>query len=186
MASQGTGVSGLAGRYATALFELAEENNALDQVAADLTGLKQMLAESAELREMIRNPLISREAQGRALAAVMDRAGFSSLTKNFVGLVARNRRLFALEAMADAYLAELARRRGEMTARVIAARPLSEAQVKAITDALRASMGSKVAVDVTVDPAILGGMIVKVGSRMIDSSVRTKLNKLQLAMKGVR
>lgn len=185
MASQGTGVSGLAGRYASALFELADENKALDRTATDLAGLKRMLAESPDLARMVRSPVLSRGEQGRAMAAIMEKAGFSDLTRRFIGLVAQNRRLFALTSMIDAFLAELARRRGQMTARVTTARPMSDAQVKALSDALRASMGSKVDVEVAVDPALIGGMIVKVGSRMVDSSVRTKLNKLQLAMKGV-
>lgn len=185
MASQGTGVSGLAGRYASALFELADENKALDRTAADLAGLRRMLVESPDLSRMVRSPVLSRAEQGGAMAAIMEKAGFSDLTRRFIGLVAQNRRLFALTSMIDAFLAELARRRGEMTARVTAARPMSDAQVKALSDALRASMGTQVDVEVAVDPALIGGMIVKVGSRMVDSSVRTKLNKLQLAMKGV-
>ncbi len=185
MASQGTGVSGLAERYAAALLELADENKALDQVASDLTGLKRMLAESPDLDRVVRSPLLSRAEQGKAVAAVMERAGISELVQRFIGLVAQNRRLFAVGAMIDAYLAELARRRGAMTAQVTAARPMSDAQVKALADALRGSLGSQIDVRVAVDPALIGGMVVKVGSRMIDSSVRTKLNKLQIAMKGV-
>ena len=184
MASEGTGVSELATRYSIALFELADENKALDQVASDLAALKQILAESADLRRLVRSPVISRLDQGRAMAAVLDRAGVSDLTKRFIGLVAANRRLFALEGMIEGYLAELARRRGEMTARVTSAKPLSDAQLQAVTDALKASIGSKVLVDATVDPALIGGMIVKFGSRMVDTSVRTKLDKLQLAMKA--
>ena len=175
MASEGTGVSELSGRYSTALFELADENKALDQVAGDLTALKQLLAESADLRRLVQSPVISRGEQGRAMAAVLDRAGVSDLTKRFIGLVAKNRRLFALPGMINGYLAELARRRGETTAHVT---------VEAVTDALKKSVGSKVTVSVTVDPALIGGMIVKYGSRMVDTSVRTKLDKLQLAMKA--
>lgn len=184
MASTGTGASELAARYSTALFELADESKALDQVAGDLAALKQILAESADLRRLVRSPVISRADQGRAMAAVLDKAGISDLTRRFVGLVAKNRRLFALSAMIDAFLAELRRRRGEATAHVTAARPLSDAQLKAVTEALRRSAGNKVSVDVTVDPQLLGGMIVRYGSRMIDSSLRTKLNKLQIAMKA--
>jgi F-type H+-transporting ATPase subunit delta len=185
VASQGTGVSGLAGRYASALFELADENKALDQTASDLTSLKRMLAESPDFARMVRSPMLSRAEQAKAVDAIMVAAGFSELTRRFVGLVARNRRLFALPAMTDQFLAELARRRGQMTAQVTVANPLSDTQVKALTDALRSSLSSQIDVRVGVDPALIGGMIVKVGSRMIDSSVRTKLNKLQLAMKGV-
>lgn len=184
MASEGTGVSELAARYSTALFELADENKALDEVAGDLVALKQLLAESADLRRLVRSPVISRAEQARAMAAVLERTAASELTKRFIGLVAANRRLFALNGMITAFLAELARRRGETTARITAARPLSDAQVSAVTEALRRSGGKNVTVDVTVDPDLIGGMIVRFGSRMIDASVRTKLNKLQLAMKA--
>jgi F-type H+-transporting ATPase subunit delta len=119
------------------------------------------------------------------MSALLKQAGVSELTQRFIGLVAQNRRLFALRGMIDGYLAELARRRGQMTADVTSAQQLSDPQVQALTDALRAQLGSKIEVKVTVDPALIGGLIVKVGSRMIDSSVRTKLNKLQIAMKGV-
>ncbi|NYZ13612.1 F0F1 ATP synthase subunit delta [Azospirillum sp. RWY-5-1] len=184
MASEGTGVSELAARYSTALFDLADENKALDQVASDLTTLKQLLAESADLRRLVRSPVISRADQGRAMAALLDEVAASDLTKRFVGLVAANRRLFVLSGMIDGFLAELARRRGEATAQVTAARPLTDAQIEAVTEALRSVVGNKVAVNVTVDPELIGGMIVRYGSRMIDASVRTKLNKLQLAMKA--
>jgi F-type H+-transporting ATPase subunit delta len=184
VASEGTGVSELATRYSIALFELADENKALDQVASDLAALKQILAESADLRRLVRSPVISRSDQGRAMDAVLDRAGVSDLTRRFIGLVAKNRRLFALNGMIDGYLAELARRRGEVTAQVTSAAPLSKAQLRSVTDALRATIGSKVLVNATVDPALIGGMIVKYGSRMVDTSVRTKLDKLQLAMKA--
>jgi F-type H+-transporting ATPase subunit delta len=185
VASEGTGASGLAGRYASALFELADQNKALDQVASDLSALKQMLAESPDLVRMVRSPVLSRADQSKAMNALMVQAGMSDLTQRFVGLVAQNRRLFALGSMIDAFLAELARRRGQQTAQVVSAHRLSDAQVQQLTDALRGSLGSQIDVRVTVDPSLIGGMIVKVGSRMIDSSVRTKLNKLQIAMKGV-
>lgn len=184
MASEGTGVSELAERYSKALFELADENKALDQVAGDLATLKQLLAESEDLRRLVRSPILGRADQGRAMAALMEHAGLSDLTRRFVGLVAANRRLFALQAMIDRFLAELARRRGEETAFITAAAPLTPAQVEAVTETVRGVAGSKVAVDVTVDPELIGGMIVRFGSRLIDASVRTKLNKLQLAMKA--
>ncbi|MEA1677111.1 F0F1 ATP synthase subunit delta [Nitrospirillum sp. BR 11163] len=185
MASQGTVVSGLAARYAAALFDLADEQKALDQTAQDLTSLKQILAESADLRRVVRSPVLSRAEQARAMEAVLSQAGASELVRKFIGLVAQNRRLFALDGMIVAFLAELAQRRGEETATVISARPLTEEQLSAVTDALKKALGSKVSVAASVDPTLLGGMIVKVGSRMIDSSVRTKLTKLKIAMKGV-
>lgn len=184
MAATGSGISGLASSYATALYALADEGKALDRTADDLRGLKAALGESQDLRRLVRSPLLSRDAQGRAMAAVLERAGASDLVRRFIGLVARNRRLFALDAMIDAYLAELARRRGEVTAQVTAATAPTERQTAALVDQLKKAMGAKVQLDVKVDPALLGGMIVKVGSRMVDSSLRMKLAKLQLAMKG--
>ena len=178
-------MSGLAGRYATALFELADEAKALDAVADDLRALKALLAESDSLRRLVRSPVLSRDEQGRAIEAVLSKAGASPLTLKFIGVAAANRRLFALPGMIDAYLAELARRRGEMTAQVTSAHALSDSQTKALVDQLKKAVGAKVTVDVSVDPSLLGGLVVKVGSRMIDSSLRTKLSKLQLAMKGV-
>ena len=184
MASQGTGVSGLADRYATALFDLADERRSLDQVSEDLRRLRAMLNESAELRRLVRSPILSRAAQGRAITAIAERAGLSPLTRSFLGLVAQNRRLFAVPAMIDAFLARLAARRGEITAEVAAAQALTPAQLDAVNEQLRKAMGSKVAVEVRVDPALLGGLVVKVGSRMVDASLRSKLHRLQLAMKG--
>jgi F-type H+-transporting ATPase subunit delta len=185
LASKARGLTGVAGRYATALFDLADEWKALDQVADDLRQLKAMLAASPELRRVVRSPVIGRADQGKAMAAVMDQAGFGPLTRRFVGLVASNRRLFAIGAMIDAYLSELARRRGEITAEVVSAAPMSEAQTKAITEAIKSTVGGKVAVQQGVDPSLLGGLVVRVGSRMVDSSLKTKLRKLELAMKGV-
>ncbi len=185
MAGEDTSLSGLAGRYALALLELADEKRELDSVAEDLRGLKGVLAESEELRRLIRSPLFSREQQSAAMAAVLDKAGVGELTRRFVLLVARNRRLFALPQMIDAYLAELARRRGEVSAQVTSATALSDAQQRALVETLRAEVGSKVQVEVKVDPGLIGGLIVRVGSRMIDNSLRSKLQRLQLAMKGV-
>jgi F-type H+-transporting ATPase subunit delta len=184
VAATGSGISGLASSYATALYALADEGKALDRTADDLRGLKLALRDSEDLRRLVRSPLLSRDAQGKAMAAVLVRADVSDLVRRFVGLVARNRRLFALDAMIDAFLAELARRRGEVTAEVTAAAALSDRQTEALVDQLKRAMGAKVQVNVKVDPALLGGMIIKVGSRMVDSSLRTKLAKLQLAMKG--
>lgn len=184
MAATSKGVTGIADRYATALFDLAGDKKALDQVATDLRGLRGMIDGSSDLRRLIVSPVLSREDQGRAIGAVADKAGFSPLTKNFLGLVARNRRLFAVPGMIAAYLARLAEKRGEMTAEVSAAQPLSEAQLEALAKQLKKATGSKVAVEVKIDPALLGGIVVKIGSRMVDASLRSKLNRLQLALKG--
>jgi F-type H+-transporting ATPase subunit delta len=186
VATEGTGVSGLAARYATALFELADQQQALDQTAADLAQLKKMLAESDDLRRLVNSPLIGRGDQIRAMEAVMSAAGISPLVRRFVGLTAQNRRLYAIHGMIDGFLAELARRRGEMTARVTVARALTDAQWTALAETLRQSTGARITLDVWIDPAVIGGMIVKVGSRMIDSSVRTRLARLKLAMKGAQ
>jgi F-type H+-transporting ATPase subunit delta len=185
LASESTSASGLGGRYAIALYELADDNKQLDKVAEDLTGLRELIRESEQMRTLLRNPLFSREDKAKAMKAICEKAGVCDLTSRFVQVVARNARLFALPDMIDAYLAELARRRGEVTAHVTAARELSEAQKKALDEALRKAVGAKVKVDLSVDPALLGGLVVKVGSRMIDNSLRNKLQRLQFAMKGV-
>lgn len=179
-----SGLAEVAKRYALALYALADRDRLLDAVASDMRELRAMLAGSAELRRLVGSAALSRQQQGRAIAAVAQAAKLTPLTAKFLGIVAANRRLFVLPAMIDGYLAELARRRGEMTARVTAAVELAPTQVAALEDALRARMGGKVAVEVAVDPGILGGLIVKVGSRMIDTSLRTKLQRLQFAMKG--
>ena len=183
MAAGGIGSGGLAARYAAALFELADEKKALDAVADDLKALKKLIAESAELRRLTKSPVIGRREQSRAMAAILDKAGASELVKRFVGLVAENRRLFALPQMIEAYLAELAQRRGELTAEVISARPLDDASRQRLADAIKRTAGQSVTVDLQVDPGLIGGLVVKVGSRMIDSSLRTKLNRMQIAMK---
>jgi len=178
-------MSDLAGRYASALLDLADEQKALDQVADDLKALRSLVSESEDLRRLLSSPVFSREEQSKAMAALMEKAGTGDLTRRFVLVVADNHRLFALPAMIEAYLAELAQRRGEITAEVTAARSLSDSQQAALLEALRSAVGSKVQLDLKVDPALIGGLVVKVGSRMVDSSLRSKLQRLQLAMKGV-
>ncbi|WP_299396260.1 F0F1 ATP synthase subunit delta [Pelagibius sp.] len=185
MAGDNTSLSDLAGRYASALLDLADERKALDEVAGDLQQLRRLIADSGDLQRLLSSPLYSRAQQSKAIAAVMDQAGIGELTRRFVLVVADNHRLFALSAMIEGYLAELARRRGEVTAEVTSARSLSESQQAALLDALRSTAGNKVKLDLKVDPALIGGLVVKVGSRMIDSSLRSKLQRLQLAMKGV-
>jgi len=185
LAAQHSGTAGLAARYAAALLELADEAKQLDSVAADLKTVRAMIDGSADLRRLLRSPVLSRAEQGKAMAAVLQQAGVGDLLRRFVALVAENRRLFALVDMIDAYLAELARRRGEVTATVTSAAALSEAQTAAVTDALKRAVGGKVAVELRTDPSLIGGLVVKVGSRMIDSSLKSKLQRLQLVMKGV-
>ena len=178
------GVSGLAGRYAAALFELSEEQGELDAVAEDLAGIRRMLRDSADLRRLVASPVVSREDQSRAIAAVMARAGVAALTARFAGVVARNRRLDALDAICAAFGELLAARRGERTAEVTTARPLTDAQREALERQLRGITGTRVAFDERVDASLLGGMVVKIGSRMVDSSLRTKLQRLELSLKG--
>ena len=179
------GQAGLAERYAAALYELADEGKALDRVAGDLRALAKLIVDSADLLRMIRSPVLDRRDQGRAIKAVLDAMGADALTQKFLGLVAQNRRLFALPAMIRAYLATLAHRRGEIAAEVASAGKLTPAQEQAVTSALRQAMGAKVTVETRVDPSLLGGLVVRVGSRMVDSSLKTKLQKLELAMKGL-
>lgn len=177
------GVSGLAGRYATALFELADEAGALDAVSADLTRMTALVQGSADLARVLKSPVFSREEQGRALDAVLVRLGVNPLTRNFIGLLAQKRRLFALLDIAAAYDALLSVKRGEIKAKVTSARALSAGEVAAISDILRIAFRCDVKLQNAVDPRILGGLIVKVGSRMIDSSLATKLDRLKFAMK---
>ena len=184
MASEATGVSGLAARYAAALFELADERRELDAAAEDLRQLRAMLAGSTDLTRLMRSPILSREAQGKAIAALAEHAQMSRLVRDFLAVVARNRRLFAVPAMIEAYLRKLADRRGELTAEVTAAQPLSEGQLGSLTEQLRRALGRRVSVELRVDPALLGGLIVKLGSRMVDASLASKLRRLQLAMKS--
>jgi F-type H+-transporting ATPase subunit delta len=183
--AQKTEQGGLALRYAGALLELAEEKHALDAVSADLVALGAMIAGSSDLQRLISSPLMDRADQARAMGAVAQAAGFGELTQKFLGLVAANRRLFTLPAIIKAFQKMLADKRGEVAAEVTAAHPLTDAQQAAVSDAIKRVVGGKVSIDMKVDPSLLGGLVVRVGSRMIDGSVKTKLQKLQLAMKGV-
>ncbi|GAB6052358.1 F0F1 ATP synthase subunit delta [Magnetospira thiophila] len=185
MSSADTHVTGLAGRYATALFELADEGAQLDLVAGDLGQLQAMFNESDELRRAIRSPIISRANQSAVMSALAEQAEMSPLTRNFLGLVAQKRRVAALPRIIRDFQTLLSAKRGETTAHVIAAKPLTAKQSESLAATLKTGVGTEVSVDVKVDPELLGGMIVKVGSRMIDSSLRTKLEQLRLTMKGV-
>ena len=186
MATDDTITGGVAGRYASALFDLAEEANQVRQVEKDLISLQSLLDESADLKRMVRSPVFSSEEQGRAIAAVAEKAGLAPLIVNFLKVLARNRRLFALNEMIRTFLALAARQRGEINAEVASAHPLTDEQLTALKDTLRASAGKDVRLITKVDATLLGGLIVKMGSRMIDSSLRTKLTSLKTAMKEVR
>ncbi len=185
MAGEEPIISGMAGRYATALFELALESNAVDAVKQDLDRFDALVAESADLRRLVRSPVFSADAQGKALDAVLAKAGIGGLTAKFLAVVTANRRLFAVRDLIKAYAALVARHHGEVSAQVTVAEALTEAHRNAIRDALKSVTGKDVGLDVKVDPAIIGGLVVKLGSRMVDSSLRTKLNSIKHAMKEV-
>lgn len=186
MASDDASVTGTAGRYATALFELAREQNVLDPVLSDLGRFEAMIEESDDLRRLVRSPVFSSEEQLGAVSALLERAGISGLAANFLKLAAQNRRLFAVSGMIRAFRALVARHRGELTAEVTVAEPLSDARLAEVKDALRSITSQDVKIDLRVDPKIIGGIIVQLGSRMVDASVRTKLSAIQHAMKEVR
>jgi len=173
----------VAGRYAAALFDLAKEAGAVDATEAELKALAGLIAESADLRAFLKSPVYNREDQARAAAAIVEKAGFGDLTANFIKLVARNGRLFALPAMIRAFLAMAAAARGEGAAQAITAAPMNEEQAKALRQEIEAMAGKAVNLDARVDPDLLGGLIVKIGSRMIDASLRTKLNRMKTVMK---
>jgi F-type H+-transporting ATPase subunit delta len=178
-------VSGMAGRYATALFELALEANAVDTVRTDLARFDALISESADFTRLIRSPVFSAEEQTNALTAVLDKAGIGGLAAQFLKVVASNRRLFAAHDMVRAFNELVANHKGEVTAQVTLAEKPSDAHLAAIKDTLNAVTKKDVQVDVNVDPSIIGGLIVKLGSRMVDSSLRTKLNAIKHAMKEV-
>jgi len=177
--------SGVAGRYANALFELALEENALEKVEQDLNSFNQALDAVEDLRRLVKSPVFSAEEQVRAIAAILEKMQIEGLTANFLKLIARNRRLFAAPDMIKAFRALLARHRGQTSAEVTSAVPLEEGQVRALQAALKATLHKDVQLDRKVDATLLGGLVVKVGSRMVDSSLRTKLNSLKHAMKEV-
>lgn len=174
----------LAGRYALALFELARDGKALDSVAASLATLKTALAESADLKALIRSPLIGREDAAKAIAAVAASLQLDDLTTKTLGVLAQNRRLVQLPNVIRAFETLLSAHRGETRAEVTSAFPLTKTQATALSKQLKARTGRDMALDLSVDPAIMGGLIVKMGSQMIDGSLRTRLNTLALAMKG--
>ncbi len=179
-------VSGVAGRYATALFELARDEKALDAVAADLARFEALVDGSADLDRLVKNPVFTADEQERALAAVLGQAGIGGLAAKFLLLVAKKRRLFAARDMIKAFRTLLARHRGEARAEVTVAEPLSDRHLAALKEMLAGATKKEVALDVKVDPKILGGLVVKLGSRMVDASLKTKLNSIKLAMKEAR
>jgi F-type H+-transporting ATPase subunit delta len=174
----------LSGRYATALFELARDSNTLPLVEASLGTVRSALDESADFKALTTSPLIARGAAGKAVAAVAKALKLDATTGSFLGVLAENRRLAQLPAIIAAFRALAANHRGETTAEVISAHPLTSDQVKELKQQLRTRIGRDVSVDLSVDPSLLGGLVVKIGSQMIDSSIKTRLNSLAHAMKG--
>lgn len=179
-------VSGMAGRYATALFELAQEEKAVDSVLADLNRFAEILNGSPDLLRLVRSPVFKSDEQLKALQAVLAKAGISGLAARFLAMVTKNRRLFAVSQMIGAFRAIVSRHKGEARAEVTVAEKLSDENLNALKDALKTATKQDVALDVTVDPSILGGMKVKLGSRMVDASLKTKLNSIRIAMKEAR
>jgi F-type H+-transporting ATPase subunit delta len=174
----------LAGRYASALFDLARDNRQIDAVGRSLDALNQALVDSKDFAELVASPLVSREEAGKAFAALGPQLGLDAITANFLGVLARNGRKSQLQAVIRAFRRLSAEHRGETTADVITARPLNDDQIIQLKQQLRARAGREVNINSQVDPAILGGIVVKLGSQQIDASIRTKLNRLAQAMKG--
>lgn len=185
MANSASPVSQVAERYARSLFELAAEAKAVSKVEADLSSFEKLLASSPDLDRLIKSPVFSADDQFKAIGSIADKAKIGGLTGNFLRIVARNRRLFAVPGMISAFRRIAAEARGEVSAAVTSAHELSAAQQTELKAALKSVAGKDVAIDVTVDPSLLGGLIVKMGSRQIDTSLKTKLNSLKLALKEV-
>ena len=181
--SGGIGAS-LAGRYAIALFELARDNRVIELVSGNLDAVRETLATTPDFAELTTSPLLSRESAGAGIAAAAESLDLDQITANFLGVLAQNRRLSQLPAIIRAFRELAARHRGELTAEVTSAHPLDADQLKALRQNLRTRFGTDVAIEPAVNPDILGGIIVKVGSQMIDGSIRTKLNTLAAAMRG--
>lgn len=184
MATNESIVEGVAGRYAAALFDLAKEASSISDVEADLKKFQGLLDESEDLRRMVRSPVIAADDQLKAVEALLAKVGFSDLAANFFKLITANRRLFVVHDMIKSFLAIAAKDRGEITAEVSSAVALSDAQTEELKAALKASVGKDVTLNARVDPSLLGGLVVKVGSRMIDSSLRTKLQSLKSQLSG--
>lgn len=177
--------SGIASRYATAVFELARDDGALAALEQDLVALDAAVGESADLRKMIASPLFSREEQGKAIAALSNKMGLTQLLAHTLALMAEKRRLFVLPQLISQLIDMIAAEKGEMTAEVTSAKALTAGQSEKLAAAIKARVGMDVKLKTAVEPALIGGLVVKVGSKMIDTSIRSKLDALQNAMKEV-
>ena len=184
MATDDSQIGGLAGRYATAAFELAREESALDTLASDLSALKELLNGCTELRRLVRSPAFSREEQAAGMESVLGQANASALSRKLVLLLARKRRLFILADVIHAFETLLARHRGEVAASVTTARALNAQETEELKQVLKQNLGREPKLELHVDPSLLGGLVLRIGSRMIDSSLRTKLDGLRIAMRG--
>jgi F-type H+-transporting ATPase subunit delta len=177
----------MAGRYANALFELALEEKALDAVRSDLDKFDALIAANADLNRLVRSPVYGADEQLKALSAILDKVGIGGIAANFLRVITTNRRLFAVRGMIRGFRALVAKHRGEVSADVTVAEALNGSNLEALESALKSVTGGKdIDLDIKIDPAIIGGLIVKVGSRMVDSSLRTKLNAIKFAMKEAR
>jgi F-type H+-transporting ATPase subunit delta len=177
--------TGIASRYATAVFEMAKESKAVKKIEADLDALTAAVEESADLRALISSPVYSREQMGSAMAGLAKAMKLTPIMSNTLGLMAQNRRLFVVPHLIAALRALIAEDKGEVTAEVVTAKALTKAQSDKLAKSLKAAVGKDVKINAAVDEKIIGGLIVKVGSKMIDTSIRSKLNNLQNAMKEV-
>jgi F-type H+-transporting ATPase subunit delta len=183
VAAEDQSVSGMAGRYATALFDLAREERSVDAVKADLEKFEVLLSESADLKRLVRSPVFTADMQLKALSAILDKAAIGGTTAKFLKVLTANRRLFAVADVIRAFRALVAKFKGEATADVTVAEALSDKNLDSLKSALKSVTGKDVVLNVKVDPSIIGGLVVKLGSRMVDSSLRTKLNSIKHAMK---
>jgi F-type H+-transporting ATPase subunit delta len=180
-------ISGMAGRYAGALFELAREDKAIDTVKADLERFDVLVAGSPDLKRLVRSPVFGVDDQLKAISAILDKANIKDLAANFLRVITTNRRLFAVRDIIRGYRTLVAKHKGEVSAQITVAEKLSDKNLDALKSALKSVTGGKeLDLDVKIDPAIIGGLVVKVGSRMVDSSLRTKLNAIKFAMKEAR
>ena len=181
-----SGAKGLAGRYAGALYALATDANKVDAVVADLSGLATLISDNDDVKTMVSSPAFSWAEQTNAMTAIMEKGGADALTVKFVGTVASNGRLHAMGRIIVAFLEENARRRGEVSAEVVSAVTLDAKREAAVKKVIASLAGSdKLSLSMRVDPSLIGGLVVRIGSRMIDTSIKSKLNRLETAMKGV-